>query len=148
METSTSENYDRRYSISHLSAPISRKYPNANYVGVYKMSTPSLLVRNLDLVHNILSRNFASFEENDFSVNKELDPLVSENPFVKTGDEWKQGRSIISPMLTISKVKAMFPALKNTCEKLSLYLSTCVEQEFEAKEVSGTRNVFLERQDR
>lgn len=112
-----------------------RNYPTAKYVGVYKMSTPSLLVRDLDLVHNVISRNFPSFEQNDFFVNRDLDPLVSENPFLKTGEEWKHGRALVTPMLTSSKVKTMFPVVKNSCDKLSLYLSTCANKEFEAKEV-------------
>lgn len=114
-----------------------RKYSTSKYVGVFKMSTPSLLVRDLDLVHNVLARNHTSFELNDFFVNKALDPLVSENPFLKVGDDWKEGRNLVTPMLTISKVKAMFPAIKNSCDKMRLYLSTCVDNEFEAKEVGG-----------
>lgn len=101
------------------------------------MSTPSLLVRDLDLVHNVMSRNFASFEQNDFVVLKEQDSLLYENPFCKTGTEWKEGRALVTPLLTISKVKAMFPGVKNACDKLGLYLSSCAEKEFEGKLVSG-----------
>lgn len=35
----------------------------------------------------------------------------------------------------ISKVKTMFPTMKNTCDKMGLYVATHVEKEFEAKEV-------------
>lgn len=112
-----------------------RKYVSAKYVGVYKMSTPSLLLRDLDLIHGVLSRHQASFELNDFFVNETLDPLVSKNPFLQVGDQWRQSRGLISPMLTISKVKTMFPTMKNTCDKMGLYVATHVEKEFEAKEV-------------
>lgn len=114
-----------------------RDYSNAKYVGVYKMSTPSLLVRDLDLVHNVMSRNFGSFEQNDFVVLKEQDSLLYENPFCKTGTDWKEGRALVTPLLTISKVKTMFPGVKNACDKLGLYLSSCAEKEFEGKLVSG-----------
>lgn len=108
------------------------------------MSTPSLLVRDLDLVHTVMARSFTTFEQNDFFVNKELDPLVSENPFLKSGDEWKRGRAFVTPMLTIAKVKAMFSSIRNSCDKMSLYLSTCVDKEFEAKEVGGTKTLHLQ----
>lgn len=99
------------------------------------MTTPSLLVRDLDLVHSVMSRHFSSFERNDFFVNSERDALLSENPFIKTGDAWKEGRALVSPFLTISRVKAMFPGVKNACDKMSLYVSTFAEKEFEAMEV-------------
>lgn len=127
----------------HLSLS-SRNYPTSKYVGVYKLSTPSLLVRDLDLVNTVMARSFTTFEQNDFFVNKELDPLVSENPFLKCGDEWKRGRALVTPMLTIAKVKAMFPSIRNSCDKMSLYLSTCVDKEFEAKEVGGENTSYLE----
>lgn len=112
-----------------------RKYGRAKYVGVYKMSTPSLLLRDLDLIHGVLSRHQASFELNDFFVNETLDPLVSKNPFLMVGEQWRQSRGMVSPMLTIAKVKAMFPTMKNTCDKLGLFVASHVEKEFEAKEV-------------
>lgn len=100
------------------------------------MSTPGLLVRDLDLVHLVMSRNFTSFEQNDFFVNGEQDPLLSANPFTRVGAEWKAARALVTPQFTISKVKAMFPAIKNACDKLGLYIATCADKEFEGMDVS------------
>lgn len=115
---------------------LSSQYPTTKYVGIYKMSCPTLLIRDLDLVHNLITRNYACFEEMDFQVNKKNDPLVAENPFLKVGQEWKESRALISPLLTLSKVKNTFPTIKDSCEKLCLYMNTCVDKDFDAKQVS------------
>lgn len=101
------------------------------------MSTPAILVRDLDVVHNVLVRNFQKLEQNDFIVDEKKDPLVAQNPFLKVGQEWKESRARVTPQLTISKVKSLFPAIKNSCDKLCLYLSSSATKEFEAKEVSA-----------
>lgn len=99
------------------------------------MSCPTLLIRDLDLVHNLMTRNYMCFEEMDFQVNKKNDPLVYQNPFLKVGQEWKDARTLITPILTISKVKNTFPTIKDSCEKLCLYMSTSVDKEFDVKQV-------------
>lgn len=50
-----------------------RAYPTARYVGIYKMEMPALLIRDLDLIKDILVTNFNAFNMNEFSI----DPKVS-----------------------------------------------------------------------
>lgn len=50
----------------------SRSYPSARYVGIYKMEGPALLVRDLDLIKDVLVTKFNIFNKNDFL----LDPKV------------------------------------------------------------------------
>lgn len=83
---------------------ISRDNPSATYVGFYKFGTPAILVRNLDLLKTVLVDQFNSFHENDVHLEKELDPLLTLNPFFISGDEWKKYRGQLSPLFTPAKV--------------------------------------------
>ncbi|XP_059617375.1 cytochrome P450 6j1-like [Phlebotomus argentipes] len=102
----------------HVFGDIYRSYPNANYVGIYKMHKPAVLVKDLDLVKDVIVGDFSSFHDNDFTVNPKLDPLLSINPFFASGEDWKNLRAQISPIFTFSKVKACFPIMNGVCNTL------------------------------
>ena len=49
------------------------------------MANKALLIRDLDLVKDILVTNFTTFNKNDFTVDTKIDPLLAVNPFVVSG---------------------------------------------------------------
>lgn len=81
-----------------------RKYNKAAYVGMYRFSTASILVRDLDLVKSVLVENFNSFHDNDFELDEKIDPLLSKSSFFARDEKWKLYRSHISPLFTAAKV--------------------------------------------
>uniref|UniRef100_A0A6B2E7K6 Putative cytochrome n=1 Tax=Phlebotomus kandelakii TaxID=1109342 RepID=A0A6B2E7K6_9DIPT len=101
---------------------IYRSYPTAKYVGIYKMGTPAVLVRDLDVVRDVLVANFAHFHDNDFEIDTTLDPLLASNPFTARGAEWKKIRNQVSPIFTTAKVRACFGIMKEVGNSLLEYL--------------------------
>lgn len=82
-----------------------RAHPDVPYVGVYKvLNQPAILLRDLDLIKDVMTTSFSHFCNNDFVVNPELDPLISNNPFAAVGDNWKTARMNMAPLFTTSKV--------------------------------------------
>jgi len=71
---------------------------------MYKLSQPAVLLRDLELIKDVLVSNFSTFHDNDFIVDEKLDPLISKNVFVMTGNRWKRGRSHFSQILSPVKV--------------------------------------------
>lgn len=81
-------------------------HPNVPYVGAYKvLNQPCIVVKDLDIIKDILTTNFESFHDNDFVVNESLDPLISQNPFAASGSNWKVARSNMAPLFTPAKVR-------------------------------------------
>lgn len=70
------------------------------------MRTPQILAIDPDFIKDVMIKNFKSFHDNDFSdvVDKETDPLFGRNPFVLTGEEWKEKRGEITPAFTPTRV--------------------------------------------
>ncbi|CAG9823198.1 unnamed protein product [Phaedon cochleariae] len=118
-------------------ADIYRKYEGYPFVGVYKAGIPVLLVRDPDLIKNIVQKDFNIFHENDIFVDKQIDPIFGRNPFAVKGAEWKNIRSQMTSCFTSGKMKGLFPVLEKNVERMMSYLdnqmktSTC----FEAKEI-------------
>lgn len=68
------------------------------------MMRPSIVVRDPDLIKDILITQFDSFRANDFNLSKKYDPLLATNPFFTIDDEWREGRKTILPAFSQSKV--------------------------------------------
>lgn len=72
---------------------------------MYKvLNQPAILLKDLELIKDVLTVNFESFHDNDFVVNETLDPLISQNPFAAAGANWKVARTNMAPLFTLSKV--------------------------------------------
>lgn len=52
-----------------------RSYPTARYVGIYKVDQPAILLRDLDLIKEVLVTKFAVFNKNDFACDPEVSLL-------------------------------------------------------------------------
>lgn len=48
------------------------------------------MVRDLDLVKDMLIKDFSSFHANDMDFNN--DEILAKNPFMLSGEEWKASR--------------------------------------------------------
>lgn len=65
---------------------------------------PSIIARDPDLIKDILTGEFNSFRNNDLKLSKKHDPIMAINPFIMRDDEWKEGRKMILPAFTQSRV--------------------------------------------
>ncbi|GAB0097768.1 Cytochrome P450 [Sergentomyia squamirostris] len=100
-----------------------KKYSNAPYVGYYKVFTPAIMVRDVELVKNVLIKDFTSFLSNDVTTNDDPNDLLSGNPFIQTDEQkWKLSRAIMSPMFTTNKMKSILPLMQSACDKLIKYI--------------------------
>lgn len=92
--------------------------------GIYRFWWPALFVKDPELIKSVFVKEFNSFHDNDYYVNPKIDPILGLNPFNAKGDRWKDSRGMITPHLTISKVKEMMPGLKMICGQMKEYLIT------------------------
>ncbi|KAJ9574239.1 hypothetical protein L9F63_026115, partial [Diploptera punctata] len=112
------------------------KFDGRRYAGIFAPIAPSLLIRDPELIKEILVKNFASFHDNTFELDINADPMFGRNPFVLRGESWKVSRSRLMPAFTASKLKTMFPLIPDVCRELKdlLNKNDC-SGEFEAKEL-------------
>lgn len=68
------------------------------------MLQPAIMLRDPDLIKDILITNFNNFRNNEFQVSKKHDPLTAISPFFSKDEDWQLGRKAISPMFSQSKV--------------------------------------------
>ncbi|XP_055320892.1 probable cytochrome P450 6a13 [Sitodiplosis mosellana] len=121
-------------------------FPNVPYTGYYKILNPAINLRDPDLIKDVLIKDHFNFHVNEQDFNKKYDPLMAHNPFVATHDSWRKGRSVLTPLLTLFKVRSLYPLIRDSCDKLADYLKTIPpNKDVEAKALASrfaTQNVI------
>jgi cytochrome P450 family 6 len=103
---------------------IYNEHSDKPYVGIFSFDKPSLLIRDLELVKNILVKDFQNFMDRIFSIEDKFDPLFGKNLSMLKGQIWRHLRTNLSPVFTSRKMKMMF-YLVDFCGK---ELADCLEK--------------------
>jgi cytochrome P450 family 6 len=91
--------------------------------GVYRLACPSLLIRDTDIIKDILVKDFDHFFSRGLQVDVDSEPLDG-NLFALSGTKWRNLRVKLTPVFTSSKIKTMFGAMLD-CGK---ELQSCLQE--------------------
>nr|WCC58060.1 cytochrome P450 [Pharsalia antennata] len=120
-----------------ISADIYKQYPEYPFVGIFRMGEPCLILRDPELIKNVLVKDFSYFVNNDMMVDKKLDPLFGLNPFVQKDEEWKKTRQFLTPGFAPAKIKTFFPFVENVAKNFARYLKTHEGEALNLKDICG-----------
>lgn len=100
-----------------------RRFRSRRYFGVYQLRRPVLVVRDPELVHAVLTKEFGSFHDRLAGAQSfQHDPLFHHLANLR-GDRWRAVRSKLNPTFTVSKLRSMFGDLRSCTEQLADKLS-------------------------
>ena len=126
----------------HMSIKIQHMYEKFKfgnkYFGFYFLQDPRLIFIDLELIKNVLIKDFNHFVDRGMYVNEEDDPL-SGHLFSIAGDKWRILRNKLSPTFTSGKLKMMF----DTMVGISDGLVKLVDEEKQNKEGIDIKNVAM-----
>ncbi len=108
------------------------------FVGVYLFLTPAILIRDAELVKNVLVRDFEYFHDRGVYCD-DVNDKFSATLFALPGDKWRKLRQSLTPAFTSGKLKSMFQTLLDVGNKLKNHLDPIAEkgEVIEIKSVSG-----------
>jgi len=127
----------------HLSEYLKRNYDEYKNkgpaFGMYLVANPALVVTDIELIKDIMVRQFENFHERNFYVNKKADPLWN-NLFTVSGQEWKDLRTKLSPTFTSGRIKMMFPIVAEAADRMIEYLNqqSMAQKDLEIKEINSS----------
>lgn len=84
---------------------------NHKYCGFYMLPTPQLVLIDLDLIKNVLIKDFHHFTDRGIYFNEEDDPL-SAHLFAIEGEKWKILRHKLSVTFTSGRMRMMYPIIE------------------------------------
>lgn len=97
------------------------KQSTKQFVGIYMLCKPSLLIRDAALVQRMLVTDFASFHDRGFYWNPKSDPM-SDHLFAMTGNRWKTMRAMFTPTFSSGKLKGMLPSIVAEGDRVMQFL--------------------------
>lgn len=104
------------------------QYPNEKVVGLYRMTSPTLLIRDLDIVKQVLIKDFDSFPDRGLYYSKER---LGDNLFHSDVTVMKILRKHLTTVFTASKFKANFQILAGRADKFVEYLESATLRDTE-----------------
>lgn len=87
------------------------------YGGLFQMRTPYLMIRDPELVTNVLIKDFSHFPDRGIYSDLSINPL-SDNLFFMENPRWKVMRNKLSPAFTSGKLKLMYDQIKLCSDEL------------------------------
>ncbi|XP_013174129.1 PREDICTED: cytochrome P450 6B5-like [Papilio xuthus] len=94
-------------------------YPNEKVVGMYRMTTPCLMLKDLDIIKDVLVKDFELFVDRGVEFSEEG---LGANIFHADGDRWRVLRHRFTPLFTSGKLKNMLHLITNRGEKFVKHL--------------------------
>jgi cytochrome P450 family 6 len=85
--------------------------------GLYTLTSPSLVLIDLDVIKHILVKDFNTFTDRGVFVNEEKEPLTG-HLFAVEGEKWRFLRNKLSPAFTSGKIKMMFNTISDKGQAL------------------------------
>lgn len=110
---------------------------NEPVIGIYVTVRPALLLRDPQIIRDILVKDFSSFHHRGWQSNPDVDPMA-DNIFLQYGDKWRDARAIFSPAFTSGKLKAIFETIVECTGPLQKY----IDQFADKNETIEVREIF------
>ncbi|XP_072746940.1 cytochrome P450 9e2-like [Anoplolepis gracilipes] len=126
----------RRIAFTDYALSLYNYFPNAKYFGTMDFGTPALILRDPELIKDVMVKEFENFHDHRTFVDEETNPLFK-NVFVLRGDRWREMRNTLSPSFTASKMKVMFDLVSKCSREFVNYLVDHPElcNEIETKQI-------------
>lgn len=94
------------------------KFPNHRYIGYYMFSSPSLMIRDTELIKQICIRDFNHFSDHRQFLPSKADPFWNKMLFARKGRDWHDYRVIMSPAYSQTKTKVKYPFMTRSAQRL------------------------------
>ncbi|XP_033219776.1 probable cytochrome P450 6d4 isoform X2 [Belonocnema kinseyi] len=104
-----------------------KKFEGCRFFGAYTFHKPVLVIRDPELAHCVLTRNFTEFHDRGVYYDAKLDPITA-HLFFLPGEKWKLMRGKLSPVFTPGKMKQFFSFIQDSAEKSSKTLEEFAKQ--------------------
>ncbi|XP_011551074.3 cytochrome P450 6B7 [Plutella xylostella] len=95
-------------SIDGFTKRIYEDFPNEPAVGTYRCLTPAVVLRDPELIKQVMIKDFPVFEDRGI---RALDDPINDNLFVAEGETWRILRQKLTPIFTSGKLRNMMPLI-------------------------------------
>ncbi|CAK9815687.1 Cytochrome P450 6a2 [Anthophora plagiata] len=117
-----------KISLAEYARDIYDKYKNEPMFGLYTGRSPLLVLNDLELIKDVLIRDFSTFANRGTKVHDRTEPLSS-HIFNLESERWRPLRTKLSPIFTSGKLREMFGLIIECSYHLEKYLDEQILKE-------------------
>ncbi|XP_043265182.1 probable cytochrome P450 6a13 [Colletes gigas] len=127
-----------REALFDLLTRLYKEHRNEPLVGIFMRRRPAVIVNDLELVKDVLIKDFPTFATRLEARHEKID-VFSPNLFNLEPKRWRPLRTRISPVFTSSRIKDMFPLILECSVTLEKYLenATAKGEPVECREIAA-----------
>nr|XP_046472826.1 cytochrome P450 6j1-like isoform X4 [Neodiprion pinetum] len=103
------------------------QFPGAPLIGIYDRRTPVLIVRDPELVKDVMIKDFSTFSERGNPIHEKMEPLAAHLFNLET-KRWRSLRPKLSPLFTTGKMKHMFALILECADYFEKYIHILAEK--------------------
>ncbi|KAK2576490.1 hypothetical protein KPH14_005817 [Odynerus spinipes] len=107
---------------------IYNEYKNEPFIGIFFRSTPILVMKDPQLIKDVLIKDFSLFPQRGTPVTEKAEPLSQHLVFLEAA-RWRPLRNKLSPAFTSGKLKEMFHLILECADHLEKYLNKIPEND-------------------
>lgn len=116
------ELFKRKLNMFDFTRKIYGLHPDERVVGLFALRKPTLLIRDPDLIKQLVVKEFDNLMGHGAVIDEEMDDLMGSSLISLNGQKWKDMRSTLSPVFTGSKMRMMFQLIVEVCEQMMTHL--------------------------
>ncbi|KAL0270759.1 UNVERIFIED_CONTAM: hypothetical protein PYX00_008058 [Menopon gallinae] len=121
----------KRMSSAESIIKIYNSFPGQSFGGFFMFRHPVLMIRDPEVIRNIMIRDFEHFVNRNILIDPEVDPLFGKNLVSLKGQQWKDMRNTLSPAFTSSKMKSMFTLINKCGTQMTDYVDSVIQQQMD-----------------
>ncbi|XP_069676216.1 cytochrome P450 9e2-like [Periplaneta americana] len=103
------------------------RYKGRPYGVMFMFRNPVTVIFDLELIKKIAVKDFDYFPNRQPTFFENVDPLFRKALPILKGQDWRDKRSILSPVFTSSKMKTMFVLVSDCCQRFVNFLEECLQ---------------------
>ena len=93
------------------------EYKNEPLVRFFVFGSPRSLVKDINIIKNILIKDFDVFYGRGLTINEDIEPLAA-HVFNLDGPRWKTLRHVLTPLFSSGKIKNIFYLINDCADNL------------------------------
>jgi len=116
--------YGHTREVTEMKTWVGEHYANIYYntdgykfVGFYQFQKPKLMIRDLDIIRDVFTKEFSTFPNRGIVFDDKLEPLTG-NLLTLEGHKWKVLRNKLTPAFTIGKIKNMIDLIDGRAQEM------------------------------
>lgn len=125
-----------KYSIGSYAKAVYDEYSNQPMVGIYIRRDPVLILNDMELIKNVLIKDFKNFADRGMEMHEKHEPLTA-HLFNLEAKRWRPLRVKLTPVFTSGKLKQMFYLLIECANQLDKYLDAVDGKSVDIRDISA-----------